>query len=166
MKIVLMSDTHNMLDEKACNYLEQCDEIWHAGDIGSLALADDIAKIKPLRAVYGNIDGNDVRAVYPKNLFFECYSQRVFITHIGGYPPKYNLETKELIEEYKPTLFICGHSHILKVMPDANKKMLHMNPGACGHHGFHLINTLLQFEINEQKIFNLQVVELGKRGRL
>lgn len=165
MKIGLLSDTHGFLDEKVFHYFENCDEIWHAGDIGTLALADKINAFKPLKAVYGNIDGAEIRRVYPENLNFYCEGLQVFITHIGGYPPRYNPRIRAIIQKQKPDLYICGHSHILKIMPDKNiPNVLHINPGAAGNYGFHKIKTLVRFEINHKKIENLEVIELGKRG--
>jgi len=164
--IGLLSDTHGYLDERIISHLEDCDEIWHAGDIGDIGLADKLAKIKPLKAVYGNIDGNKLRLSYPQDLVFMCENTKVFITHIGGYPGGYASGIKNKIREIKPDLFICGHSHILKVMPDKINHLLHMNPGAAGKHGFHKIRTLLKFSINGKKFENLRVVELGLRGEI
>jgi putative phosphoesterase len=162
-KILLLSDTHNYLDEKIWKYVDGCDEIWHAGDVGTISVLDELKKRKPLRAVYGNIDGKDVRIEYPKNLIFDCEEVKVYITHIGGYPGKYVAEPKAIIKQEKPKLFICGHSHILKVMYDNENEVLHMNPGACGIHGFHQVKTMLRFEISGAEIKNLEVIELGRR---
>lgn len=162
-KILLLSDTHNFLDQKIFKYADAVDEIWHAGDIGTITVCDELKKIKPLRAVFGNIDGNDVRVEYPEDLIFDCEGVKVLITHIGGYPDRYNQRAKKLIEEHRPKLFICGHSHILKVMYDKKYDLLHMNPGACGIHGFHLVKTLLEFTISNDKISDLKVIELGPR---
>ncbi len=164
--IGLLSDTHGYLDERIISHLEDCDEIWHSGDIGDIDLADKLAKIKPLKAVYGNIDGNKLRLCYPQDLVFMCENTKVFITHIGGYPGSYASGIKNKIQEIKPDLFICGHSHILKVMPDKINHLLHMNPGAAGKHGFHKIRTLLKFSINGKKFENVRVVELGLRGEI
>lgn len=164
MRIGLISDTHGHTDSSIFRYLETCDEIWHAGDIGSIEIADSLAAFRSFRAVYGNIDGGDLRRIYPENLFFEILGIRVFITHIGGYPGKYPYRIVKQIQEFKPNLFICGHSHILKVVPDKFNKLLHINPGAAGHHGFHLVRTLVRFSITDSKIHDLEVVELGKRG--
>jgi putative phosphoesterase len=162
-KILLISDTHSYLDEKLYKHIEEADEVWHGGDIGTRIISDELKKIKPLRAVYGNIDGQDIRIEFPKNLIFECENVKVYITHIGGYPGKYAPEVRKIIEVEKPKLFICGHSHILKVIYDKQNELLHINPGACGAHGFHLIKTAVRFEIEKSEIKNLAVIELGKR---
>jgi len=167
MKIGLISDTHNHLDPKVFKHFDDCDEIWHAGDIGTAAIIKELEKFKPLRAVYGNIDGKDVRATCPEDLWFDVEGINVWITHIGGYPPKYNPRCKKTLKERVPDLMICGHSHILKVMKDPNlNDMLYINPGAAGIHGFHRVKTLVKFDVNNGQIGNLQVVELGKRGQL
>jgi uncharacterized protein len=163
-KILLLSDTHNFIHKDAYTYIQQADEVWHAGDIGTLEFADELAKYKPFRAVYGNIDDTKVRAVYPKDLLFECEGVKVYMTHIGGYPNRYNVEAQKIIEQELPQLFICGHSHILKVMPDKKYNLLHMNPGAVGNHGFHEFITMLRFQVHQGIISNLAVIELGKRG--
>ena len=160
-KILLLSDTHSYLDEKIKKYLDTCDEVWHAGDIGNAALYEELEKIKPLIAVYGNIDGADVRKFCNKNERFFCEKVDVWITHIGGYPGNYSSLIRNEIISNPPKLFICGHSHILKVMFDKKLNLLHMNPGACGNHGFHRVKTLLRFTINEDAIGNLEVIELG-----
>lgn len=163
-RIALISDTHNYLDPKIFKYFESCDQIWHAGDIGTIAITDELSKTKPVIAVYGNIDGQDVRKVHPLNQQFMCEKVKVFITHIGGYPNRYSAEALEEIKRYQPQLFICGHSHILKVMYDDKNKLLHINPGAAGNHGFHSVKTLVRFTIDEDKIKDLEVIELGKRA--
>ena len=142
------------------------DEVWHAGDIGDLSLIDRIEKIKPVRAVYGNIDNADLRLHHPLNQVFNCQKIKVVMTHIAGYPGRYSARVKELLDEHRPQLFICGHSHILKVMKDPKRGHIHMNPGAAGKHGFHQMRTLLRFEINGDTLQNLAVIELGKRGAL
>ena len=162
-KIALLSDTHGYFDAKILKYIEPVDEIWHAGDIGNLQLADELEKLKPLKAVYGNIDGQDVRKVHPLNQRFMCEAVDVWITHIGGYPGHYAPQIRAEIFSKPPQLFICGHSHILKVMFDKKLNLLHMNPGACGNHGFHKIKTLLRFTIDADKIKELEVIELGKK---
>lgn len=164
-KIGLLSDTHSYLDEKIFDYFEQCDELWHAGDIGDLELADRLEAFKPLKAVYGNIDDKSARLRFPEDLRFECEGMDVFMTHIGGYPGRYNKRVRELIKQNPPDLYICGHSHILKVMRDEQYGLLHINPGACGQHGFHKIRTIVRFELDQGKISNLEVIELGLRGR-
>ncbi len=164
MKILLLSDTHSYIDDRIINYAQQADEIWHAGDIGDLKVTDALKKIKPLRAVYGNIDDKEARLEFPLNNRFMCEGMDVWITHIGGYPDKYNIEIRDEIKRNPPQIFICGHSHILKVQFDKKLNCLHLNPGACGTHGFHQVRTMLRFEINEGKISNLEVIELGLRA--
>lgn len=163
-KILLLSDTHGHLDDTILKYAEQADEIWHAGDIGSLAVADTLKAIKPLRAVYGNIDDSKIQLEFPLDNRFYCEQVDVWMTHIGGYPNKYNIRVRDDIKTRPPKLFICGHSHILKVMWDKKLGLLHMNPGACGNQGFHQMRTMLRFEIDGKDIKNLEIVELGKRG--
>ncbi|UWX55718.1 metallophosphatase family protein [Maribacter litopenaei] len=162
-KILLLSDTHSHLDQTILKYAAMADEIWHAGDIGSLKVSDSLSSLKPLRAVYGNIDDHQIQKEFPLNNRFLCEEVDVWITHIGGYPPKYNINTREEIKKNPPKLFICGHSHILKVMWDKNLEVLHMNPGACGKHGFHQMRTMLRFTIDGKEIKDLEVIELGKR---
>jgi len=162
-KIGLLSDTHGFLDEGVLRHFEDCYEVWHAGDFGDLALADKIAAAKPLKGVYGNIDGQDVRSVYPEQLVFYCEEVKVMIRHIGGYPPKYNPETKKELTIHRPQLFISGHSHILKVMYDPAIECLHMNPGAAGKQGWHKVKTLIKFAIDGKDIRDASVIELGKR---
>lgn len=164
LRIALLSDTHNYLDPKIYKYFDSCDQIWHAGDIGSISITDELSKIKPVIAVYGNIDGTDVRKVHPLNQVFMCENVKVLITHIGGYPNRYSSEALKEIKEEKPQLFICGHSHILKVMYDDKHKLLHINPGAAGNHGFHNVKTMVRFTIDGDKIKDLEVIELGKRA--
>lgn len=163
-RIALLSDTHGYLDAKLKKYTESCNEIWHAGDIGTLAVTDTLESWKPLRAVYGNIDGDKLRVVYPENQLFELDGVKVLMTHIGGYPGRYNARVRALIEKEKPKLYICGHSHILKVMFDKKHNCLHMNPGACGNHGFHQMKTLLRFTLDAGNIKDLEVIELGNRS--
>ena len=163
MKILLLSDTHSYIDERILHYASEADEVWHAGDIGDLAVTDTLENVCKLRAVYGNIDDAKARATFPLNNRFICEGVDVWITHIGGYPPKYNPNTRPEITINPPKLFICGHSHILKVMPDKRYNLLHMNPGACGIYGFHKVRTMLRFEINSGNIENLEVIELGNK---
>ncbi|GAA4916436.1 metallophosphoesterase family protein [Mucilaginibacter defluvii] len=163
VKIGLISDTHSYLDDAVFKHFEQCDEIWHAGDIGNIGLADQLAAFRPLKAVYGNIDGVDVRIVYPENLRFKCEDVDVWITHIGGYPGKYSPQVRSEIYANPPQLFICGHSHILKVMFDERIKCLHLNPGAAGKQGWHKVRTLIRFNIDGAKIQDLQIIELNGR---
>jgi putative phosphoesterase len=165
-KIGLLSDTHGYLDPKILNHFEKCDEVWHAGDIGSIEVAEQLSNFKKLKAVSGNIDGQNIRSIHPADHIFLCEEVKVFITHIGGYPGNYFPEAGKKINEHRPGLFICGHSHILKVMRDAKYNLLHMNPGAAGKSGFHKMRTILRFEINGKKIENLEVIELGLRGAI
>lgn len=151
------------MDAAILKYVDQADEIWHAGDIGTLEVTDALEKRKPIRAVYGNIDDHIIQKEFPLNNRFFCEGVDVFMTHIGGYPPKYNGRTRDLIKQNPPKLFICGHSHILKVMWDKKLGVLHMNPGACGKYGFHQIRTMLRFIIDGEDIKNLEIIELGKR---
>ena len=162
-KILLLSDTHSFIDDAVLKYVKQADEVWHAGDIGALKVTDAIKKIKPLRGVYGNIDDAKIRLEFPEHNRFMCEDVDVWITHIGGYPPKYNYRVIENIKLNPPKLFICGHSHILKVMPDKKLNLIHMNPGAVGKHGFHKTRTMLRFIINGSKIDNLEVIEFSIR---
>lgn len=162
-KILLLSDTHSYIDDRILAYAEKADEIWHAGDIGDLQVTDLLQQKAPLKAVYGNIDDAKVRKEFPLHQHFTCENVNVWITHIGGYPKKYSPAIREEIRQNPPKLFICGHSHILKVMPDKDLDLLHMNPGAAGKHGFHQVRTMLRFEIHESDIKSLEVIELGKR---
>ena len=162
-RIGLLSDTHGFLDEKIINHLKECDEIWHAGDIGSIDVIDQLSEITTVKAVYGNIDGHTIRISCPENQIFECEGLKVWMTHIGGYPPKYNRSIIEGLDRIKPGLFICGHSHILKVMPDQKRNLLHINPGACGKNGFHKVRTMVRFNIDKGRIGDLQVIELMPR---
>ena len=161
-RIGLLSDTHTFIDEKVLDFFKDCDEIWHAGDIGNIETADKISDFKSLKAVYGNIDGQDVRAVYPKIQSFECEQVNVLMTHIGGYPGKYEREMKTLIEKLKPKLFISGHSHILKVIYDNKNELLHINPGAAGKSGMHKVKTAVRFVINGKEIKDLEVFEINR----
>lgn len=163
-KILLLSDTHGFLDETILKYVRLADEVWHAGDIGDLQVTDEIQKLKPLRAVYGNIDGAKARMEFPLNNRFMCEKVDVLMTHIGGYPGKYAVGFKDLLIENPPKLFICGHSHILKVMADKSLNLLHMNPGAAGISGFHQVRTMLRFVIDGDKISDLEVVEAPKKA--
>lgn len=163
IKIGLISDTHGYLDDAVFKYFDDRDEIWHAGDFGNIALADQLAAFKPLRGVYGNIDGKDIRTVYPENLRFNAEEVDVWMTHIGGYPDRYSPKVKTEIYTKPPDLFIAGHSHILKVIFDKKIQCLHINPGAAGKQGWHTKRTLIRFCISEKKIHTLDVVELGSR---
>ncbi len=163
IKILLLSDTHSHIDDVILKYVNLADEVWHAGDIGNLAVTDKIKTLKPLRAVFGNIDDAEARKEFPLNNRFMCEDVDVWITHIGGYPDKYNVNIRDEIRQNPPKLFICGHSHILKVQFDKKLNLLHMNPGAAGKHGFHQVRTMLRFEIDKDKIQNLEVIEIGKK---
>ena len=162
-KILLLSDTHSYIGDTILKYMRLADEVWHAGDIGDLSVTDAIKAEKPLRAVYGNIDDAKARQEFSLNNRFMCEGVDVWITHIGGYPGKYNPAVREEMMLNPPKLFICGHSHILKVQFDQKYNLLHMNPGAAGTHGFHQVRTMLRFDINGEKIENLEVVEIAKR---
>ncbi|MBC6998203.1 metallophosphoesterase family protein [Cytophaga sp. FL35] len=162
-RILLLSDTHSHIDDTILKYARQADEIWHAGDIGDLRVTDKLKALKPVRAVYGNIDDHITQKEFPLDNHFYCEQVEVLMTHIGGYPPKYNSRTRPMIQKQPPKLFICGHSHILKVMMDQKNQVLHMNPGACGKHGFHQVRTMLRFKIDGPEIKDLEVIELGKR---
>ncbi len=163
IKILLLSDTHSHIDDIILKYVNQADEVWHAGDIGNLMITDTIKNLKPLRAVFGNIDDEKVRLEFPLINRFNCEGVSVLITHIGGYPRKYNQNIKRELENNTPQLFISGHSHILKVMYDKKLNLLHMNPGAAGISGFHHVRTMLRFVIDADKIKDLEVIEIGKR---
>jgi len=162
--IILISDTHGHLDDLLIKHIQLADEVWHAGDIGNTDLTDAIKKLKPLKAVYGNIDDHQIRKEFPKNLIFYCEEVKVFMTHICGQPTKYIKEVNDLLIAEKPKLFICGHSHILKVMYQKKYDVLHLNPGACGKHGFHQIKTVLRFVIDNDQIKDLAIIELGNRA--
>ena len=160
--IGLISDTHGYLDDSVFKHFKNCDEIWHAGDFGTIELAEKLKAFKPLRGVYGNIDGQDIRSQYPEHLRFTCEELNVWITHIGGYPGKYSPAIREEIYRNPPGLFITGHSHILKVIYDKKISCLHLNPGAAGKQGWQKVRTLLRFSISAEKIHNLDVIELVK----
>ena len=162
MKIILLSDTHAWCDKKIEKYLADCDEIWHAGDIGSIEVVNKLRSHAPLRAVHGNIDGQDIRYDHPEFLEFEVDGLRVLMTHIGGFPGKYDARALKKIIDSKPNIFICGHSHILRVMYDKAHDMLVMNPGAAGLQGFHQVRTLLRFDIDAGEIKNLEVIEIPR----
>jgi putative phosphoesterase len=160
--IGLLSDTHGFLDDAVFKHFADCDEIWHAGDFGT-EVADKLAAFKPLRGVYGNIDGKEIRAEFPEHIRFSIEGLDVWITHIGGYPGKYSLQVKSEIYTKPPKLFICGHSHILKVMYDKKIDCLHINPGAAGNSGWHRVKTLIKFSVTDGKIHNLAAIEIGNR---
>lgn len=162
-KILIISDTHSYLEPKLLKYIDQADEIWHGGDIGSLELCQQIERLKPLRAVFGNIDGSDLRKTYDEHLIFNCEDVKVYMTHIAGPAGKYNPEIREILLAEKPNLLVCGHSHILKVMFDKVYNVLYLNPGACGVHGFHKVKTVVRLEIDGTEMKNLEIIELGSR---
>lgn len=161
-KILLLSDTHSYMDDHILQHAAKVDEVWHAGDIGNLSVTNAIQEVAVLRAVYGNIDNSGIRSEFPLNNRFSCEHVDVWITHIGGYPGRYSPAVREEIKKNPPKLFICGHSHILKVMPDRKLNLLHMNPGAMGKHGFHKVRTMLRFEIDGEKIQKLEVIEVPR----
>ena len=166
MKIGLLSDTHGHLDPKIFDHFKDCDEIWHAGDIGNPALADSLEKFKPLQAVFGNIDDKNLQARFPEDLWFDCEGAKIWMTHIGGAPPNYNPRVKKILKDRIPDVFICGHSHILRVKKDETLNMLYINPGASGNHGLHSMKTIIRMEIVASKIKKMEVIELGKRGAI
>lgn len=163
MKILLLSDSHSYIDERILDYAKNADEIWHCGDFGNLEVIEKLEQIKPLRGVYGNIDGTEIRKIFPEILRFKCEEVEVMMIHIGGYPNKYTPLAKKEIEEKAPKLFISGHSHILKAMYDQKNNLLHLNPGAIGKVGWHQMRTMMRFEVNGDQIENLEVIELGKK---
>jgi len=165
-KIGLLSDTHSFLDERVFEHFADCAEVWHAGDFGSMDVIDRLRAFKPLRGVYGNIDNTLIQAEMPLDVRFECEGVPVFMTHIGGYPGRYNPRVRKIFQDNPPRdgLFICGHSHILKAMPDRQLGFLHLNPGACGNEGWHQVKTLMRFTLEAGAIRELQVIELGRRG--
>jgi uncharacterized protein len=162
-RVGLISDTHGYLDETVFEHFKNCDEVWHGGDFGDGDLVKRLKEKKSLKGVYGNIDGNDIRTEFPEQLVFMCEEIKVMIRHIGGYPPRYNPETKKEMLIHQPQLFIAGHSHILKVMYDDKLQCLHMNPGAAGKHGWHKVRTIIRFAIDGKNIKDCEVIELGKR---
>lgn len=161
-KILLISDTHGYIDDRIIQYAKESDETWHAGDIGELKVVDEIKKVTTLRAVHGNIDNSKIRAEYAEDLRFKIEDMKIWITHIGGYPNKYNLRIRQEINYNPPDVFICGHSHILKVINDNKLNLLHINPGAIGKHGFHQVRTMIRFQIIKSKIQNLEVIEFKR----
>lgn len=163
-RIGLISDTHHHLDQGIFRHFERCDEIWHAGDFGSAAIADALRDFRPLRGVYGNIDGYDIRSMFPEELLFTCEEVIVYMKHIGGYPNRYAPGVKDKILKEHARLFISGHSHILKIIFDPALGCLHMNPGAAGIQGWHKVKTVVRFAIDGKDIRDCEVIELGKRG--
>jgi putative phosphoesterase len=163
-RIGLISDTHNYLDEAVFKHFDKCDEVWHPGDFGSIEIACRLQQFKPLKGVYGNIDGADIRNVLPEENIFMCEQVKVYMKHIGGHPAKYAKGVKDKIIQLKPKLFISGHSHILKVIYDEKLQCLHINPGAAGRQGWHKVRTLIRFTIDETNIKDCEVIELGTKG--
>lgn len=167
MRIGLISDTHGFLDPKVFNHFKECDEIWHAGDVGSTDVIEQLREFRPLKGVYGNIDDISIQKVFPEDLRFDCEGFNIWITHIGGAPPKYNPRVRKELSKGAPDIFICGHSHILRVKRDpAFNDMLYLNPGAAGNHGFHTMKTIVRFTLEQKTIRDMEVIELGKRGAL
>ena len=162
-KILLLSDTHGHLDDKIIKYVNQADEVWHAGDIGKKEIINYLTELKPLKAVFGNIDDKKIRLITKEFLYFNYEKNKILITHIAGYPGKYNKNVNRLISIYEPNILVCGHSHILKVKYDKKNKHLYLNPGAAGISGFHNIRTMLRFKLDSDKIKELEIIELGKR---
>jgi len=161
-RIILLSDTHHTLDKRFFPHFKECDEIWHAGDIGKLEVTDKLKTFAPVRAVYGNIDGHEIRKEFRKTTYFKCEEVKVMMTHIGGYPGRYEKGIKEILEEKCPDIFISGHSHILKVINDKNLGILHMNPGSTGNFGWHKVKTILAFNIDGKEIKDLKVIEFPR----
>jgi putative phosphoesterase len=166
MKIGLLSDTHGWIHPALFEYFASCDEIWHAGDLGNIEVADALAAFKPLKAVYGNIDNEIVRRYYKENLIFMADEVKVWLTHIGGAPGNYDRRVRAVIYENPPDIFICGHSHIAKIMYDRKAGLLYLNPGASGYNGFHKYMTVVRFSIDGKKIHDMELIELGERGRV
>lgn len=166
MKIGLISDTHGWIHPRLFHHFENCDEIWHAGDIGNIETAERLAEFKPLRAVYGNIDDAVVRLMYKSDLHFIAEDMRVWITHIGGHPGNYDSRVRTKLSENPPEIFICGHSHITRVMFDKKYDFLYLNPGAAGYYGFHKYMTAIRFQIDGKSIHDLDVIDLGERGKV
>lgn len=166
MLIGLLSDTHGWLDPKILHHFAACDEVWHAGDIGEEGVLEQLREFRPLRVVCGNIETPERQRELPEDLFFTVEGLPVFMTHIGGYPGRYKVRVRRRLDELRPKLYICGHSHILKVMPDRERGLLHINPGACGRHGFHQMRTVVRFKVEGGEISKLEVIELGKRAAL
>ena len=161
-RIILLSDSHHTIDERIFPYLKKCDEIWHAGDIGKIEVTDTLKKFAALRAVWGNIDNHIIRKEFRETTYFKCEELKVMMTHIGGYPGRYEKGIKDIIKNKKPDLFISGHSHILKIMHDRELNLLHMNPGAIGNYGWHKVKTILTFNVNRKEIKDLKVIEFPR----
>ena len=167
MKILLLSDTHSYIDDAILAHAREADEVWHAGDIGDFTVMEQLQAVAPVRAVYGNIDEAQLRREVPLDLYWNAGDVNVYMTHIGGYPGRYTKRVRQNLDARPQTdLYICGHSHILKVMPDRKRGLLHMNPGACGTHGFHRVRTMLRFQVKAGRVSQVEVIELGLRGAL
>ncbi len=165
--IGIISDTHGFLDPQVFEHFRECDEVWHAGDIGTALVANALEDFKPLRAVYGNIDDRDLQIRFPEDLFFDCEGLQVWMTHIGGAPSRYNSRVNKLLKSRIPDIFVCGHSHILRVAKDpAHNGMLFINPGAAGNQGFHTIKTLIRLEVSGKEVIKMEAIELGRRGMI
>ena len=165
MRIGLLSDTHGWLDEAVFSYFETCDEVWHAGDFGCMEIVERLRGFRPLRMVYGNIDGTAVRKEAGRDLAWDCEGLKVYMTHTGGYPGHYDSRARKVLLKERPGLFVCGHSHILRVMRDPALALVHLNPGACGSHGWHKVRTVLRFTVEAGRIAALEAIELGMRSR-
>lgn len=163
-RIGILSDTHSTLDSRVLEFFNDCDEVWHAGDIGSEEVLTQLSDFKPLRAVYGNIDSHNIRQLVPQDLVFMCEDVKVYLTHIGGYPKRYDSLAHAKLRKHRPNLFVCGHSHILKVMFDKELNLLHINPGAAGNFGFHKKRTMIRFVIDGKDMRDMEVIELGDRN--
>lgn len=167
MKIGLLSDTHGYLDPKIFDHFKNCDEVWHAGDIGEQNVATALESFKSFKAVYGNVDDKSIQVKYPEDLYITCEGLSILITHIGGVPPRYNPRVLKMLRTNTPDIFICGHSHILRIKRDEGfNNMIYLNPGAAGNHGFHAIKTIVRFDLLNKQIKNMEVIELGKRGAI
>ncbi len=167
MRVGLISDTHGFLDTKVFDYFEKCDEVWHAGDVGSVDIIEALRAFKPLKGVYGNIDDLQVQSLFPEDQKFNCEGFSIWMTHIGGAPPRYNPRVKKELALSVPDIFICGHSHILRIKRDPTfSNMLYLNPGAAGNHGFHTMRTIVRFTLEQKAIRDLEVIDLGKRGAI
>ena len=165
-RIGLISDTHGYLDPQVKEHFKDCDEIWHAGDIGESEVINQLEKLKPVRAVFGNIDDKTIRAKYQEDLWLDLEGFTILITHIAGSPPNYNPRMEKVLKERKPDILICGHSHILKIIRDKERGMIFINPGAAGNHGLHHMKTLVRLELHQKEIKKMEVIELGKRGKI
>jgi len=163
-KILLLSDTHGFIDEQMLKYVRQADEVWHAGDIGNIDVTDTIAKIKPLRAVFGNIDGDKTRLQFSLDNRFTIENKKIWITHIGGYPNRYEKRVRDMLKVNPPDMLICGHSHILKIIYDKKFNLLYLNPGAVGKSGFHKVRTMIRFSIDGNAVENMEIIELEERN--